>query len=348
MIAEKNIKFFTDWAFEEFGFSASDILLSQVPETFDLSVLDIYAFLTFGCKLVPVSKKISSNPMEIVSCIKKYNVNSIFSTPSFFNLLSLDRNFDEKILPTLARFLLCGEIFQKSLAIKLLEKFSNVDLYNLYGPTESTVAVTSIKITSQVLSDNGPLPIGRPMGDMQCLFLDVNGIINEDKEEGEMAFTGNTVGLGYLNMPEKTAESFVNLKDSKNRLVRAYRTGDNGFLAKNGLLYYKGRNDEQIKLSGHRIEIGEIEYHINNLTYVKSAAILPLRLANGNVSALIAFAVVEDGYADEKKIKSDIATHLPSYMIPSTFKFIHDMPTTRHGKINKKKLKENHENIQRS
>lgn len=347
MIGEKSIEFFTHWAFETFQFSGDDVLIAQVPETFDLSVLDIYACLALGCKLVSISKEIGSDTAQIVKRIKEHSANSIFSTPSFFNLLALDRQFEVSDLPSLNRFLLCGEVFQKPLAKKLKRKFPATDIYNLYGPTEATVAVTSVEVTDEIISADGALPIGRPMGDMECLFLDEDGSPNRTRE-GEMAFTGDTVGIGYLKMPDRTAQSFVTLTGKAGKPVPAYRTGDTGYLADDGFIYYRGRNDGQIKWSGHRIEIGEIEHQLNNVPFIQTAAVLPVRLNNGDVAALIAYVVASDNRKDEAALNAALAENLPHYMLPSAYKFVNDMPMTSHGKIDRKELERKHAKLRRS
>lgn len=331
MISPENVKAFMTWAIAEYGLDDSDVVLGLVPETFDLSVLDIYACLCCGSRVVGVEKKFGNDTPYLVSTLEENAITSIITTPSLYNLLRLDRDFDGQRFPHLRQVLACGEVLPRKLAGVLVDRLPQAKLFNLYGPTEACVAVTSLHITKSILETEGPLPIGSPKGNITCVVLDESGKQLPDGELGELVIVGDTVGLGYLGMPEKTLEVFIVYEG-----VTAYRTGDQGKKL-NGEIHFAGRNDGQIKWSGYRIEIGEIESALNTIREVQEAVVVPRKLADGTVAALL--AVIQSQIAlNEQYIIGELSKKLPQYMLPSAYEFRDQLPLTPHGKIDRKSI----------
>ena len=335
MIGPSQVQAFMNWSVEAYNFSTQDVLLAHVPYTFDLSVMDLYACLICGASLVGVPKDIGNDTIAMVELIRNKNVTSIFTTPSLFNLLRLDRNFNSDYMPSLKQFLVCGEVFPKKVAKVLSQAFPEISLYNLYGPTEATVAITSLKITKELLEIDRPLPIGNAMGNGQCVLLDENNELIEGKE-GELTFISDTVGIGYLNMPDKTNEVFICLTLNDGRKVRAYKTGDYGYI-EDGMIFFSGRKDNQIKWSGYRIELGEIEHAIGGIADVIDVVLTLRKLSNGTVTAVIA-NILTQAPMTEEDVKNHLIIHLPSYMIPSAYNIQPSFPLTSHGKIDRAAL----------
>ena len=147
MVSPSNVRAFMTWATAEYRLDKTDVLLGLVPETFDLSVLDIYACLCNGARLLGVEKRFANDTARLVGTMREHSITSIFSTPSQFNLLRLDRNFAASRFPALRQLLACGEVLPAKLAGVLLERLPRTRLFNLYGPTEACVAVTAVEVT---------------------------------------------------------------------------------------------------------------------------------------------------------------------------------------------------------
>ena len=223
------------------------------------------------------------------------------------------------------------------MAQKLIERFPKATIFNTYGPTEATVAITSVEITQEVLDQNERLPLGRVKSDTELLILSDEGEKLSEGEIGEVIIIGPGVSRGYFNQAEKTKEAFF-LYDGK----PAYKTGDAG-LIQNGLLYYKGRLDFQIKWHGYRMELGDIDHHMMTIDSVRNACVVPKYNKNHKVQQLIAYVVLNDvGEIDQKSKSNEIKTELQKsvmdYMIPQRFVFVESLPLTPNGKVDRKRL----------
>ncbi len=333
----------------------NEVFLNQAPFSFDLSVMDLYMSLSTGGTLWSVDKDEISNPKELFASFAKSQTSVWVSTPSFAEVCLLDRSFNETLLPNVKHFLFCGEILTHDCASKLTQRFPRASVENLYGPTEATVAVTTLTITPDILSAFNPLPVGRVKPDAQVLICDTDqlsaqiasgkGILPHRPEElsegkvGELIIAGPNVSVGYLNNPEQTSKAFFSWQE-RGQTWKAYRTGDAG-LFKEGLLFYQGRLDFQIKLHGYRIELGEIEETLRRIPLVDNVVVLPIE-RRGKIEYLQAFITVgnpvEDEYNTVLALREDLRKHLPEYMIPRRFKFLDKMPMTPNGKADRRAL----------
>jgi D-alanine--poly(phosphoribitol) ligase subunit 1 len=209
-------------------------------------------------------------------------------------------------------------------------------VFNTYGPTEATVAVTKIEITPEVLTAHDRLPVGFAKPDVVIGILDKDGNDLPEGEVGEIVIAGAAVSKGYINDPKKTSESFFTY-----RSLPAYRTGDAGFL-KQGLLFYRGRMDFQVKFHGYRIELEDIERHLLRQESVEAALVVP-EYRDFKVRRLVA-CVVPSGDPSTKKaertsaIKRGLASSVPEYMIPQRFIYVDRLPLTNNGKIDRKRM----------
>ena len=324
MISHHNIKNFILWAIKKFKINKNTSILSQVPETFDLSVLDFYSFFYSLPKLYLLSKKNSTDTEYIINLIKKNNINLIFSMPSFFNLLRLGRNFNNKFLPSLNQMLLCGELFRRKLALNLFKNFPKGKIYNLYGPTECTVAVSCFRVFKNYLNSYlRDIPIGKATSNN-------NIFIKGKRTKGVLIIDGKSVGMGYKD------KKLINKSNFFNKTVytfRSFYTSDI-FELVNGNLYFIKRNDSMIKFAGHRIDTKEIEKVILLIESVKNSVVIPKLLKDGSVSSIIAFLEVNNTKIDEIIVNNFLNKYLPNYMIPSRIIFLNNFPLTSHGKIN--------------
>ncbi len=337
---------FTDWSVNlgsPFEAKRGARFLNQAPFSFDLSVMDLYTCLAVGGTLWPLTKEVQGSYALLFDVLKSADPAVWVSTPSFAELCLADPGFQGSSLPALRTFLFCGERLTNGTARKLIQRFPEADVINTYGPTESTVAVTDVRITEEMCLDDENLPVGRPKDGCRIYIVNERGTA-EDGEPGEIVITGNTLSAGYLGDPAQTERAFRMIDPAGNGSpVRAYFTGDEGYL-KNGMLYFNGRLDQQIKLHGYRIELGDIESNLLKIPGINRACVLPVMRegrAAGITAAVCCAEHVEEGdRAAAKKIREALRTFLPDYMIPRKIVFLDSMPMTQNGKTDRKAVME--------
>lgn len=326
-ITADNLANFTKWSRQLAEKAGTDHMtfMNQAPFSFDLSVMDLYTSMTTGGTLICLDKQIQGDMASMFRVMRESGINCWVSTPSFAEMCLADHNFCQELMKELKLFLFCGERLTKETALKLSQRFPDARIVNTYGPTESTVAVTSIEIDQKVLSENDLLPIGKPRKGSE-LFI----------KDGEIFIAGDTVGKGYYKNPEKTAEAFIEMEDRMGNKIRAYKTGDRGYF--DGKNYFcTGRKDFQVKLHGYRIELGDIEKNLMIFPEIEQAVVLP-KSDGEKIRCLIAFIKSKNEDVNTRRIKTALKEKLPAYMVPKNIRFIENMPMTANGKIDRKKL----------
>lgn len=331
------MKAFVDWMLaEQSPARGTEVFINQVPLSFDVSVMDNYiAFLTGG-SVVALTRNDIANPRELYAKLRASGATIWVSTPSFAQMCLAEKGFNAEMMPALRRFLFCGETLAHKTAATLLQRFPAAVIWNTYGPTEATVAVTSVKVDAALLAKHDPLPIGFAMPGGEVVIKRPDGSRAPDGESGEVAIIGPSVSPGYLKRPDLTAKVFF-----RENGARGYRTGDRGH-ARGGLLFFEGRLDFQIKLRGHRIELGDVEAHVRAVPGVVDAVVLPVE-RRGVVDSLAAFAVmrepvVADQFAAAQSLREALAARIPEYMIPRRVDFLDAFPLTANGKADRKAL----------
>ena len=206
---------------------------------------------------------------------------------------------------------------------------------NLYGPTEITCNCT-YHILDREYSDDDKLPMGKAFPNERVFLLDEDdNLITQAGVSGEVCVAGTALALGYYNNPEMTDKAFVQNPLNKCYPEIIYRTGDLASYGEDGLMYFAGRKDFQIKHMGHRIELGEIDMAINAVDDVVRACCIFHQDAN----KILGFY---EGAADKKTITHVLMQKLPKFMIPQEFIQVESMPITKNGKIDRKLLLENY------
>ena len=220
---------FLAWMLAEHSFGEGrEVFLNQAPFSFDLSVMDLYLSLATGGTLYSITRREVADFKSLYRSLDASGVTAWVSTPSFAQLCLVERSFAGARLPDLRRFLFCGETLLPETAGRLLDRFPDAEVWNTYGPTEATVATTSVRITRDFVAQAGPLPIGIPRPGTSMYLLDDAGAPPPAGERGEMIIAGPNVSPGYLGRPDLTAKAFFDEPDGS----RAYRTGDWGPLAR--------------------------------------------------------------------------------------------------------------------
>jgi D-alanine--poly(phosphoribitol) ligase subunit 1 len=333
------LEHFIEWMLQEQKFiEQGEIFLNQVPFSFDVSGIDLYCGLVTGGTVVSITRDLLANPKSLYRALADSDITTWVSTPSFAEMCLVEPTFNQALLKRVRRFLFCGEILLPATVRLLLDRFPNAEIWNLYGPTETTIATTSIRIDRDVLQKYSTLPIGRPMPGTEVLVIDENRNQLPSGSRGEIIVRGPNVSPGYLGRPDLTASRFFNENGQ-----RAYRTGDWGRF-RDGLLFFEGRIDNQVKLSGYRIELGDLEANLRALPIVRDAAVLPV-VKNGKVKWLTAFVIPNAnlrtrGPSLTTTLREGLRERLPAYMLPHKFVIVDAFPLTANGKVDRQKLAE--------
>ena len=308
------------------GLTQEDVLLSVTTLSFDIAVLELFLPLVAGAEVVLVSRAVAADGAALMSALAEANASVMQSTPTTWRLL-LAAGWAGS--PTL-KILCGGEALPPSLANELVDKGRS--LWNLYGPTETTIWSACYQITGPV----SKVPIGRPIANTQIYVLDTQrqpvpiGVI------GEIYIAGDGLARGYYGRPDLTSERFVADPWGNGRM---YKTGDQGRWLADGNIEFLGRNDHQVKVRGYRIELGEIEANLNRHPGVGQAVLTTHRDASDS-SALVAYIIPADKTAPPASddLRAYLGESLPDYMIPHLFIFLETYPLTPNGKIDRKVL----------
>ena len=325
-IGRESVEGLVDWMRESFDLGPAPVFMNQAPFSFDLSMYELFGFLGLGGTLVLNSRDQVADADGYQARLKQHGVTVWVSTPSFAHQQLLDKRFDGAHLPDLRRFLFCGEVLPAKLVRRLRERFPAARILNTYGPTEATVATTWMFIDAAVLDAHDPLPVGHAKP----------GSVVRVDPSGELEILGPHVMRGYLNQPELNAGKLF-LEGG----VRGFRTGDLGEVTAEGLVFCRGRRDDQIKLNGYRIELQEVDEVLQRLPGVARSAVVPLHKSDGSVARLVAFVTL-DAHADLRDWKERLAQRLPPYMIPSEMLSTADLPVSANGKVDRKALEKDY------
>jgi D-alanine--poly(phosphoribitol) ligase subunit 1 len=329
-ITQGAVAAFLDWTLCVFDFTAADVFMNQAPFTFDISLYDVLCAFSLGGTMVLNASDTCRKQEVFLKRIAHYKCSVWVSTPSFVFIYLRHPEFNEAMLPWLRTFFLLGEEFPNRTAKSLRSGFSKARLYNGYGPTEATVATTLLEITDEIIQKYPSLPIGYAMPGSD-LFLD-----NQDPETkaGELVISGDHVSTGYLKNADLNKSKFF-VHAGK----RAFRTGDMA-REEQGLFFFLGRNDDQVKLHGFRIELNEISAVLCRQPGVADAVTVALRHQN-EVKKLVSFVILKEsaGTFDLKKTLLDaLALALPAYMVPGDLVELKEFPYGTSHKVDKGEL----------
>ena len=333
------LEHFVAWMLEEQKFiPLGETFLNTAPFSFDLSVMDLFCSLATGGTLFSISRDLVANPKMLYRALANSGATTWVSTPSFAQMCLVEEKFAEAMLPRIRRFLFCGETLAAQTAARLLDRFPQAQVWNTYGPTETTVATSSVRIDHSILEKYSALPVGRAMPGTDVFVVNGTGETLPANERGEIVIAGPNVSPGYLGRPDLTAAAFF-----EHRGKHAYRTGDQGRF-RDGLLFFEGRMDEQIKLNGYRIELGDVEANLLALASVRDAVVIPV-IKNSAPQSLAAFVVLSgrteaSHFELTQALRRQLGERLPVYMLPRKFVFRDAFPLTANGKVDRARLAE--------
>ena len=313
------------------------VFLNQAPFSFDLSVFELAMAPASASVMHSIDAQHVARLPDLFEDLRTSGVTVWVSTPSFVDLCLADRTFGQRLLPDVRAFLFCGETLSNETARGLIERFPRARVVNTYGPTESTVAVTSVVCEADIILNHPVLPVGTPRPGTDILIRDPEGRILPEGHPGEIVIVGDTVALGYHRRPDLTASVFETI-DGR----RAYRTGDRGTIV-DGQLFFGGRLDLQVKLHGYRIEVEDVEAHLRRLDDVAQAVVVPVERPGSPGTVAHLHAIVQlTGPAPERplprvaELKRALRALLPDYMIPKAITFAEAIPLTPNGKVDRR------------
>jgi amino acid adenylation domain-containing protein len=330
---------FVEWACEYFGIRHNDRLSSHTPLHFDLSTLDIYGTISSGAELHIIPAEYNLIPSNLSRFIRDYKLTQWFSVPSILNYMSKFDAVKHNDFPSLERLIWCGEVFPVPALRYWMERLPHVTFTNLYGPTETTVASSYYTVPEIPEDNNVDIPIGEACKGEQLHVLDEELNPVPAGETGELYISGVGVSKGYWKDPERTEEVFLTDPSAEGNGRIIYKTGDLAHFGEDGLCYFHGRVDNQIKSRGYRIELGEIESALNSLQMTMECAVVAISTEGFEGQAICcAFVPVKDGEIGPKELEKKLKGLLPGYMIPHYWEIYSVLPKNKNGKINRKKI----------
>jgi amino acid adenylation domain-containing protein len=312
------------------GISAADRVLAATSLSFDIASLEIWLPLLNGARLVLVSRETASSPARLTAIVEEVGITLMQATPAVWQLL-----FQEGWSGGLQLRALCGgEALSPALAKQLRQQLSAV--WNVYGPTETTIWSTCRRLQDEPDSSHGSESIGRPIDNTQVYILDLRGEPVPIGVTGEIYIGGAGLARGYLRQPDLTAQRFIDNPFAPSLSERLYATGDLGRWAADGNIEFLGRNDHQVKIRGHRIELGEIEAQLLQQGPIREAIVAAVEDTAGE-KHLVAYVVAQEAL-NEEALRNFLSQRLPDYMIPARYMQLSALPLTSHGKVNRKAL----------
>lgn len=339
VITHKNIVGFINWAVPFFNMQTGEHTSCHSPLHFDLSTFDIYGAFASGAHLHLVPPSINIHPKKLSAFILENKLNQWFSVPSALSYLAKFQVIPEGGYPDLKRLIWCGEVFPLPSLQYWMKSLPDVQFTNLYGPTEATIA-SSYYTVDKSPDDLEEIPIGAPCSNEKLLILDENLQQKKMGEVGDLYIEGIGLSPGYWEDTEKTEAAFIWHTNEEGKQERIYKTGDLGSLGSDGLVYFHGRSDYQIKSRGYRIELGEIEEALGQNELLREYAVVPVKI-DGFEGTAIGCAYVGTAMKNgalAPLLKQKLKDKVPSYMMPQVWKEYDQLPRNGNGKIDRKKL----------
>ncbi len=323
---------------EQPGLTSKDLMLAITTLSFDIAALEIFLPIIKGACVELVTREVASYGTQLLKKITDSGATVIQATPATWRML-LEVGWSNKDRP---KILCGGEALSSDLADELVKRSDS--LWNVYGPTETTIWSTIHRVSKR----SAFVSIGRPIGNTQIYILDKHLTPVPIGVPGELHIGGAGLARGYLNSPELTVEKFIPNPFSDTPGERLYKTGDLARYLPDGNIEFLGRIDNQVKIRGFRIETGEIESILREHPAVRDAVVVARGDGSGDPSTslrtdkqLIAYLIYQGGQeVIVSEVRGFLREKLPEYMVPSSFVTLDELPLTPSGKVDRKALPE--------
>jgi amino acid adenylation domain-containing protein len=341
VITHANVIAFVEWAREYFRITPESRTSCHSPLHFDLSTFDIYGALSAGAELHLVPPEANLLPHKLAEFIRHSELTQWFSVPSILNYMAKFDVVQTDDFPALRELLWCGEVFPTQALSYWMKRLPRVRFTNLYGPTEATIASSYYTVTACPTDERQPIPIGTGCPGEELLVLD--GRLNHCAvgQIGDLFIRGVGLSPGYWRDAEKTRAVFLPNPHSDDPNDHIYKTGDLARIGGDGLVYYVGRADFQIKSRGYRIELGEIESALNSVSGLQECAVVAVPLGGfEGYRICCAYAPLAGHLVSPLALRKELARLVPAYMLPAQWLEYDKLPKNANGKIDRPKLVE--------
>ncbi len=302
-------------------------VLAIAALTFDFAIMEEFVPIANGMTAVLATNDEIMNPLLLADLMTNNKVDCMCATPSYLlNLLDMGEYTDKlnKAIGNVKAIDMGAEAFPPELYNKLKAVSPDILIMNGYGPTEATVSCTM-----QVIDNPDDITIGIPNGNVNVVTMDKDGNVLPLGEIGELVIIGDGVGRGYIGRDDLTKEKFITVDGKK-----AYKSGDLARIREDGNIEFRGRIDNQVKLRGLRVELGEIESNINSFQGINTSIVIVVKQDTEYLAAY--YTASEE--IEVEALKEHLSSKLTEYMVPQVFIQLDKMPLTANGKIDKKKL----------
>lgn len=331
---QKSLSHFIEWEINEFGIDSEFKVSQFTGPSFDPFLRDVFVTLYSGATLcIPESSEIVLDPRSVLDWIETNKITLIHMVPSLFKVMVLALR-EHRVLENLKYILLSGELLRGNDIKDFLEVYgSKVQLVNLYGPTETTLAKMFYRISPED-AEKTVIPVGNPLPGAQIMILDEQLRSCDNGVVGEIYIRTPYITSGYLNDKNLTKQVFIKNPFTMNPQDIIYKTGDIGKVLPNGNLEILGRKDNQVKINGVRMELGEIESVILKYTYIKDVVVV----TKGEPEKYLCAYFTSNQIVNVDEIEEYLDLELPMYMIPAQFIQLEKLPLNANGKIDRKAL----------
>jgi amino acid adenylation domain-containing protein len=336
VITHSNVIHTIEWAIKHFAIDASDRLSGHFPLHFDLSFFDIFSAAAVGAELHLAPPDLLL-PNKLADFIRGAQLTQWFSVPSALAYMTKFNVASFNDFPSLKRMLWCGEVLPTPVLMYWMKRLPHVTFTNLYGPTETTIVSSYYTIPECPTDPQASIPIGVACDGEELLVLNESREPVRSGETGDLHVAGVGLAKGYWRDPERTRAVFV--PHPQRPSDRIYKTGDLARVGDDGLVYFLGRSDSQIKSRGYRIELGEIESALNTVDGVEQAAVVALN-TGGFEGAVICCAYAPVNGLTPATLRRQLSKLIPAYMLPAKWLVMEQLPTNANGKIDRRRIKD--------
>jgi len=335
LVNYSNIENTMQWSADMIDWESNDVIGCATNFYFDIAMFDIFTMFYFNVSIAIYSD--ISAPSTILDESERFSVTSIFSVPLFFSQLLEGFVVSDSRLNSLRRIISGGDFHPPKHILEWMKKYPNINIFNVWGPTETSIVNTMYLITDK---DKGSLELGKSpsVGSMHPRMEYV--IADNDHKEidtpgvkGEIIMLGDCVTQGYLGLEELTDKTYFLMKGK-----RAFATADIGYVNEFGYLFISGRKDSTVKVSGYRIDLGEVESSVVSFDEIYLVAAFVVSVRGHNQLWMAVEAKNKSDNLDIFKIKTFMRNLLPHYMIPKRILLFDKLPTNQNGKLNRNEL----------
>ena len=340
VISHGNILAYIDWAVDCFDLDEHDAILGTAPFHFDMSVFDIYCSQAAGARFCIANDLLLLFPVKLIDFIEANGVTVWKGVSSLLMYMARAGVLGVGRMPTLRTVLFGGETFATQYLKQWMETYPDKEYGNAYGPTEATGISLFHKVTRIPVDTTERIPIGVPCRGTEAVLMGEDDAVVPRGEVGELCLGGLCLSSGYLNDPDKTASAFIpEWTGGDGPPRRLYRTGDLAYVDSAGIYQFVGRRDDQVKVMGYRVELGEIEHALLSLEPIRDGAVILNEDPGTGLTELVAF-VEADAVLDSASILSQIGAMLPQYMVPKRLVQLDRIPRGDRGKVDRRALAE--------